>query len=618
MPDIFHQKRTSDGNDSFEDYDDSYFAALKRKENNFMNQSKISEKYLGKSDFTLFNQNQNQKNEHENQTNHNENENINNDHELPKNVQPETTLYPNVSSSDSSITSSANPEQLNEKLSNFQQKMNDPYNGTVRGGKVPEFNNVLAFPNELLKNVLRSSQITKNMQRQLYNINVQDFQQTLPPTPTDNYSIPREYLTPTKQGINDSYLMTYMNNIINDNNKHNRNLTSPQNEYLQSPANKDIINGHLKDIWDKDHNKHISHFNNTTNGFINPHYTKTKDDKIPKIGEIRVNIDDIKKGLMSYYSNIYSLQEYDISERLDILKYGDKVIPSTLNANYLYKKKEEPNYVPFNYYNDELLKPYAEAYYTMPPSYYYNSLDGRSRSKSANIFDNKRTNNIYEHVDPYNKAYNEAKQIMMKQHYNRNQSTGTGIGTGTDTGIGIGTGTGINENQYFNSNFNSNIHSNLNQKMGKKKIKENDEQQNQGEEEVEEEDEEEGGREKYDIFGNTFDYHGQFSELLNSIKRKCEDANFRINNVTNNFNYEYENPDNRFWIHNMFPPHLRKPGLDDDDNIRKHIINVYAQLYNQAYFNKKKIDMLEKKMQILKIKSKDFKNRRRSESRNGL
>lgn len=563
-----------------------------------MNQSEISAKYLGKSDFTLFNQNQ--KNEHENPTNNKKNPNINNDHELLKDVKTDTTLHLPFNSDDSSITGTANPQKLNERFNNFQQKMNNQYNQTVGRERVPEFNNPLAFPNELLKNVLRSSQVTKNMQRQLNDINVHDFQQTLPPTATDTYSIPREYLTPRKQGINDLYLMTYMNNNINDNNKSNINPAFPQNKYLQSQPNKDIINEHLKDSWDMDHNKHTYHFNNTTTGFINPHYTKTKDDEIPKIGEIRVNIDDIKKGLMSYYSNIYSLQEYDISDRLDILKYGDKIIPGTLNANYLYKKKEEPNYVPFNHYNDELLKPYAEAYYTMPPSYYYNSLDGRSRSKSANSFDSKRTQNIYEHVDPYNKAYNDAKQIMMPQHHNQNQSEGTENGTGRSG------------SQYLNANLNTN----LNQKMEKRTSKENDEQQNQGEEEEEEKVKE--GKEKDDIFGNTFDYHGQFSELLNSIKRKCEEANFRINNVTNNFNDEYENPDNRFWIHNMFPPYLRKPGLDDDDKIRKHIINVYSQLYNQAYFNKKKIDMLEKKMQILKIKSKDFQKRRRSESRNGL
>lgn len=64
--------------------------------------------------------------------------------------------------------------------------------------------------------------------------------------------------------------------------------------------------------------------------------------------------------------------------------------------------------------------------------------------------------------------------------------------------------------------------------------------------------------------------------------------------------------------------HLRKPALYKDDDLRKHLVVTYSQLFNEAMLNKKKIEALEKKLHILKLRVKCFKNGYKMETRNAL
>lgn len=448
------------------------------------------------------------------------------------------------------INSAVNPYITSELFYEFLREMANRPKNTHR--VKPNVDHSLVFQSELLKNVLKGSQMAKQMQKQLININVHDFESTSPPPSHEAFSIPREYLKPNRR---DKFHANDGTNFS----EYEYNMDF--NNYVKKAKYAGSMTNESKGNFPKSINS-MQHRSKSVDSQKKGNYKYKKEEndnifRIPKVGEIKVNIDDIKKGLLSYYSNIFSLDEYNIEERINILKYGDKQIPDTLNADLIYKKKEEPNYTPFNYYNEELHSPYSTVYQTMPPDYYYSSLDGRSRARSKSKY------NLHQH----------AKHNNGTDEYRKRINNGQG---------------------------------------GKGESKEKAEI----EAEAEIEDDEEKEREQ--IFKNTFDHHGQFSELLNSIKHKCEDATFRVTNLTENFNEKYENPDNRFYIHNMLPTHLRKPKLDDDDDIRRHIIHVYAQLYNEAHLNKKKINALEKKLHVLKLKSKEFKNNKRGESRNAM
>ncbi|CRG95314.1 conserved Plasmodium protein, unknown function [Plasmodium gallinaceum] len=355
----------------------------------------------------------------------------------------------------------------------------------------------ISFQNEMLKNILISSQKMKEMQKELFKVDVQNFIPILPPESRNSYSIQREYT-----GMYDNINQCCQYNNYNNNKNINHNYYNKCESNIDT--NEDIPRNYLSGNIEKcSESKLISYPS--------------------RIGEIKVNIDDIKKGLLSYYSNIFSLEQYDIEDRINILRYGEKNISDSLNIKYSYLKKEIPKNPQFLYYNSELNNPYSSIYQNIPPEYYYS------------YHSDKNTNYL--------------KDDIVKS----------------------------NENCYSEKTQN-----------------------------------------EKSVFEGNFDHQGQISELLNSLKNKCEDAKFRVEHLSSKFNKKYENPDNKFWIHNLVPPHLRKPGLNDEDDIRKHLVTVYAQLFNEAMLNKKKITALEKKLHILKLKSKIYKNQCKIETRNAL
>ncbi|VWU51985.1 conserved protein, unknown function, partial [Hepatocystis sp. ex Piliocolobus tephrosceles] len=243
------------------------------------------------------------------------------------------------------------------------------------------------------------------------------------------------------------------------------------------------------------------------------------------IGEIKVNIDDIKSGLLSYYSNIFSLDHYDIESRLNILKYGDKCISDSLNVRYTYSKQNrDSNAIPLIYKNDNIINlGNSNDPLVLPSTYpYYNNQN-----------DYLKNNNIYSNLE---------KKEFINQF-------------------------DINENDKLN----------------------------------------------YEL-----DNEGKITNILTSLKRKCENAKFKTDQLNYQFNKKYENPDNRCWIYDLVPAHLRRPGLDDNDGLRQHIITTYAQLYNEAMLNKKKISALEKKLHLLKVRSTMFEKGMKVDTRNAL
>ncbi|CRG99841.1 conserved Plasmodium protein, unknown function [Plasmodium relictum] len=379
----------------------------------------------------------------------------------------------------------------NKEYSKYLKKKKENYENKLKMEKE------LLFQNEMLKNILNTSQKMKEMQKQLFNVDVHNFVPTLPPESRNSYSIQREYplIYNKEKGCHESNNYNSSKNINHNNYECEINMAT----------NEDIPNNYLAENKEK---------YSKSNLISHP----------PRIGEIKVNIDDIKKGLLTYYSHIYSLDQYDIEDRINILRYGEKNISDSINIKYSYLNKGISNNPPFIYYNSELNNPYSFSYQNMPPEYYY--------SYQSNE----------------NKKYLKDNMVKYEKNY------------------------------YL----------------------------------------EKTDHEKRNVSENNFDHQGQFSELLNSLKNKCEDAKFRIQHLSSKFNEKYENPDNRFWVHNLVPPHLRKPVLNDEDDIRKHLVTVYAQLFNEAMLNKKKIKALEKKLHILKLKSNIYKNQYKIETRNAL
>ncbi|SCL98222.1 conserved Plasmodium protein, unknown function [Plasmodium chabaudi chabaudi] len=361
--------------------------------------------------------------------------------------------------------------------------------------------NNLIFKNEMLRNLLNSSQKVKDMQRKLINVDEKNFIQVLPPESKRFYSIPREFPNThgnIKEGKDTNYsFINNKNHIMGNANK----LLHNNKEYEGNV----VINRNVN-------NDNISMQNK-------PNLEAIPKVHSPEIGEIKVNIDDIKTGLLSYYSNVFSLDHYDIEDRLNILKYGKKQnAPNDIKYSYINRQNYKPtNRLSFIQYNHELNAPNS-SYQHIKPEYYYNEM-------------NNNTKKIY--------SYNNSPS-----KYTRNL---------------------IND-----------------------------------------------GRDKYD-------HAGQISELLTSLKNKCEDANFKTENLISRFNRKYENPDSRFWIHNLVPTHLRKPQLNNEDGIRRHLVETYSQLYNEAMLNNKKITTLEKKLHILKLRAQMFKNGyNKMETRNAL
>ncbi|GAW80733.1 hypothetical protein, conserved [Plasmodium gonderi] len=375
----------------------------------------------------------------------------------------------------------------------------------------------LIFQNEMLRNVLRSSQNVKEMQRELFNVDVRDFVPVSPPPPEakSSYSIRRNHshFCEKKSGHNEAGEANEVGEV---------NEVGEANEVNEKDKNRDSIyaanyggNVTIRDGNQKS-NPSTSHCKgkNPSESKLNLHQ--------PRIGEIKVNIDDIKSSLLSYYSNVYSLDHYDIEERINILKYGEKNISDSVQTKYCYKKRELPQRLPFLHYNDELNNSSSFSYQTISPDYYYAEGIHRSRDK--------------------------------REKY----------------------------------------HSDLKYSGDKRNIK------------------------KVNAFESEYDHVGQISELLTSLKNKCADASFKAQNLTSKFERKYENPDNRFWIHNLVPMHLRKPSLHNEDDIRNHLVVTYSQLHNEAMLNKKRIEALEKKLHILKLRANLPKGGYRMETRNAL
>ncbi|CDU16472.1 conserved protein, unknown function [Plasmodium yoelii] len=368
--------------------------------------------------------------------------------------------------------------------------------------------NDLIFKNEMLKNLLNSSQKVKDMQRKLINVDERNFIQVLPPESKRLYSIPREFpnthinIKENKDANynyinNKNHIIRNTNKLLHNNKEYEGNVVIHKNKY----ENRNVNNNNIS-IQNKSNLETIPKVNN------------------PEIGEIKVNIDDIKTGLLSYYSNVFSLDHYDIEDRLNILKYGKKQDASNdIKYSYINRKNYKPvNRLSFIQHTNELNGPNSSSYQHLKPEYYYNEMDSN-------------TQKMY--------SYNNSPC-----KYTRNS---------------------IND-----------------------------------------------CRDKYD-------HAGQISELLLSLKNKCDNANFKTENIISRFNRKYENPDSRFWIHNLVPTHLRKPQLNNEDGIRSHLVETYSQLYNEAMLNTKKITTLEKKLHILKLRAQMFKNGyNRMETRNAL
>ncbi|SBS84911.1 conserved Plasmodium protein, unknown function [Plasmodium malariae] len=411
---------------------------------------------------------------------------------------------------------------IREKTFPYECLYNIEHNSECQNQKEKNYKNTLTmqneliFQNDMLRNVLKSSQNMKEMQRELFNVDVKNFVPVSPPQTKSAYSVQREYSKMYDNDIHEDYDL----NNSNSNSTQNANKPSCYNTSYECNA---FIN--------KENLKH----KNITVSKEEKHSSKQKLPlQPPRIGEIKVNIDDIKTGLLSYYSNIYSLDHYDIEDRISILKYGDKNISDSVNVKYFYKKEQVSKRLPFIHYNDELNNPNSFSYQNTPVDYYYSG-------------------------DAHNSKWS------TPHHFHMN---------------------------------------NLTNKEAKL--------------EEEAEKEEETKLKKVNASENAYDHVGQIAELLTSLKNKCADANFKAQTLISKFNSKYENPDNRFWIHDLVPVHLRKPKLNDDDGIRKHIAVTYAQLYNEAMLNKKKITALEKKLHILKLRANSYKNGHRMETRNAL
>ncbi|EUD65681.1 hypothetical protein C922_03929 [Plasmodium inui San Antonio 1] len=354
----------------------------------------------------------------------------------------------------------------------------------------------LIFQNEVLRNVLKSSQHVKDMQRELFYVDARDFVPVIPPAQEQKeYSLRRDY----------PHRGDEAGDKTGDHIEGNRDCHYGGQMVIQ----------HGGDRQTADRGKPSG------KGIKSPLASKTNMGP-PRIGEIKVNIDDIKKGLLTYYSNIYSLDHYDIEERINILKYGEKNISEHVQANYCYKKRELAQRPPFLHYNDELDNPNSLTYQSMFPDYYYKEGAGRSR-------DGKE-------------RFHLGSTLLDDQN-----------------------------------------------KM-----------------------------EETNAFHSEYDHVGQISELLSSLKNKCADANFKAQSLTCQFDRKYDNPDNRFWVHNLVPMHLRKPALHNQDGIRNHLVTTYSQLYNEAMLNKKKIAALEKKLHILKLRANFPRGGYRMETRNAL
>ncbi|KMZ80706.1 hypothetical protein PVIIG_03073 [Plasmodium vivax India VII] len=357
----------------------------------------------------------------------------------------------------------------------------------------------LIFQNEVLRNVLKSSQDVKEMQRELFYVDERDFVPVIPPAQGQSaYSLRRDY--PPRGGEAEDEAGGEAGDKPGDNLEGH-----PASQY----------GGRMTIRHGGDHQS-AECSSPSGKGLKGPLEAKTNMHP-PRIGEIKVNIDDIKKGLLSYYSNIYSLDHYDIEERINILKYGEKNISEHVQANCRYKKRELPRRPPFVRYNDELDTPNSVAHQSMLPEYYYAegvglSRDGRERSHLGSTHQMEETK----------------------------------------------------------------------------------------------------------AFQSEFDHVGQISELLSSLKNKCADANFKAQSLTSKFDRKYENPDSRFWLHDLVPMHLRKPALHNEDGIRSHLVVTYSQLYNEAMLNKKKIAALEKKLHILKLRANLPRGGYRMETRNAL
>ncbi|ANQ07635.1 Uncharacterized protein PCOAH_00020170, partial [Plasmodium coatneyi] len=391
-----------------------------------------------------------------------------------------------------------------ESLSNIEEDNNnsnrkDHTNHTDKTGKKQlicehqmTMEKELIFQNEVLRNVLKSSQNVKEMQRELFNVDVRDFVPVIPPAQGQSaYSLRRDH---PQQG-----------------DKAGESIEGhPHCHY----------DGHMVIRHGGDHQS-ANHSAPSSKGTKSSTPWKTNMHP-PRIGEIKVNIDDIKKGLLTYYSNIYSLDHYDIEERINILKYGEKNISEHVQANYCYKKRELPSRPPFVHYNDELDNPNSRAYQSMLPDYYYK--EGANRSRDG-------------------KERSPLGSTSLEHH---------------------------------------------------KKMEETN------------------------AFKSEYDHVGQISELLSSLKNKCADASFKAQSLTSKFDRKYENPDNRFWVHNLVPMHLRKPSLQNEDGIRNHLVVTYSQLYNEAVLNKKRIAALEKKLHILKLRANLPMGGYRMETRNAL
>ncbi|SOV10804.1 conserved Plasmodium protein, unknown function [Plasmodium gaboni] len=435
------------------------------------------------------------------------------------------SVYENAYSPDSETFDFVNEnfnDDSNQDMFPYESYMNKEKNYKKKQMMIDD---ELIFQNEMLRNVFKSSQKIKEMQRELFNVDTKNFIPVVYPVENNKggYSIPRDYSkkidtveTIDMVDIDDkAYGGVKSMGCPNDNNS----------AYLQNNEKNnnlyDTYEGKISIKRDK-----TQQYNTKSNKNKESILKSKLDSHVSKIGEIKVNIDDIKTGLLSYYSNVFSLDEYDIGDRINILRYGEKR-----------KNTSDLNNVKYSYEINDI---------SIKPSYLYNT--------------SKLHNSFYKS--------NEKKYIPNDYYYNDMENYDQLKGSkSVDT--------------YNNQNIKNSLYENMSKSV------------------------------------NKYDHYGQIAELLTSLKNKCDDANFKVQDLSSRF-CKYENPDNRFWVHNLVPEHLRKPALYKDDDLRKHLVITYSQLFNEAMLNKKKIEALEKKLHILKLRVNCFKNGYKMETRNAL
>lgn len=318
----------------------------------------------------------------------------------------------------------------------------------------------LIFQNEMLRNVFKSSQKIKEMQRELFNVDTKNFIPVVYPVENKNgaYSIPRDY------SKNIDTVETI--DMVHNNDKAH---CAVKNKKCPNDNSADVQNNEKNNnLYDKYEGKITIKKDNTQQYNIKSNKNKESilksklDSHASRIGEIKVNIDDIKTGLLSYYSNVFSLDEYDIEDRINILRYGEKT-----------KNTSDLNNIKYSYEMNDI---------PIKPSYFYDN--SKLHNSSYTSYEKKYIPNDYYYKD---------NEIGNYDHLKGSKSIDT----------------------YNNQDIKNSLYENMSKSV------------------------------------NKYDHYGQIAELLTSLKNKCDDANFKVQDLSSRF-CKYENPDNRFWVHIYF------------------------------------------------------------------